>query len=98
MASFAPFKLSPQERGTSTYAQLKIWIDELSSYEHELTMEIASLSQMVRKQYTAAASSMVRHYRTLLRDVRQIREMFEEQKYDIRSDDTSERPSKRAAR
>lgn len=98
MTALAPFKLSPQKPESSTYSQLKIWIEELSSYEHELTMKIASLSQILRKQCTPAVGVMMRHYRTLLSDIRRIKEMFEGQKYDIASDESSERPSKRAAR
>ena len=104
MTDLAPFNLSPQEPGSSAYVQLKTWIEELSSYEHELTMKIASLLQMARKQYTratnatSATNAMLRHYKTLLSDIRQIKEMFEGQRYDIASDNPSERPSKRVAR
>lgn len=98
MASFAPFKLSLQEPGNSSFTQLKIWIDELDSYEHELLMEIKRLSQMVRKQYTAAASAVVRHYKALLSDVKQIKEMFERQENDIKPNDSSKHPLKRVAR
>lgn len=84
MAAFHLFKLSSRDPRNSSSAQLKIWIDELSSYEHELLMEIAYLSRMVRKRYTPVASAAVQHYKTLLSDIRQIREMFEIQEINIR--------------
>lgn len=98
MASSASFKLSPQEPGRGTLVQLEIWLDELGSYEHELSTEMSCLGQMVRRQYSHSASAAVRQYRELLGDVRHIKEMFERRKHDIKSHESSERPAKRAAR